>query len=29
MGLNYGISTPVAVFVTHAIFGSILGFFYR
>lgn len=29
MGLNYGVSTPVAVFVTHAIFGAILGAFYR
>jgi len=29
MGVNYGIMTPVAVFVTHAIFGAILGAFYR
>ena len=29
MGLNYGITTPAAVFVTHAIFGAILGAFYR
>lgn len=29
MGLNYGVSTPVAVFVTHAIFGAILGVFYH
>jgi hypothetical protein len=29
MGVNYGIATPVAVFVTHAIFGAILGAFYR
>lgn len=29
MGLNYGVSTPLAVFVTHAIFGAILGAFYR
>jgi hypothetical protein len=29
MGLNYGISTPFAIFVTHAIFGAILGAFYR
>lgn len=28
MGLNYGITTPLAVFVTHAIFGAILGAFY-
>ena len=25
MGLNYGVSTPLTVFVTHAIFGAILG----
>jgi hypothetical protein len=29
MGLNYGLTTPFAVFVTHAIFGAILGAFYR
>ena len=29
LGLNYGASTPVTVFVTHAIFGTILGAFYR
>jgi uncharacterized membrane protein YagU involved in acid resistance len=29
MGLNYGLSTPVSVFVTHAIFGIIMGAFYR
>ena len=29
MGLNYGVSTPLAVFVTHGIFGAILGAFYR
>jgi uncharacterized membrane protein YagU involved in acid resistance len=29
MGLNYGISTPVAVFISHAIFGLVLGLFYR
>jgi hypothetical protein len=29
MGVNYGLTTPVAVFVTHAIFGAILGAFYR
>jgi hypothetical protein len=29
MGLNYGVTTPVAVFVTHAIFGAVMGAFYR
>lgn len=29
MGLNYGLTTPVAVFVTHAIFGAVLGAFYQ
>ena len=29
MGVNYGVATPVAVFVTHAIFGAIIGAFYR
>jgi hypothetical protein len=29
MGLNYGFSTPFAIFITHAIFGVILGAFYR
>ena len=29
MGVNYGVATPVALFVTHAIFGAILGAFYR
>jgi hypothetical protein len=29
MGLNYGVTTPVAVFLTHAIFGAVLGAFYR
>lgn len=29
MGLNYGVTTPVTVFVTHAVFGMILGAFYR
>lgn len=29
MGLNYGVSTPLTVFVTHAIFGTILGAGYR
>lgn len=29
MGLNYGVSTPLTVFITHAIFGAILGAFYR
>jgi hypothetical protein len=29
MGLNYGVTTPLAIFVTHAIFGAILGQFYR
>jgi hypothetical protein len=29
MGVNYGIATPVALFVTHAIFGAIVGAFYR
>ena len=29
LGLNYGVSTPAAVFVTHAIFGAVLGAFYR
>ena len=28
-GLNYGARTPVAVIVTHAIFGAILGCFYH
>lgn len=29
IGLNYGASTPIAVFATHAIFGAMLGAFYR
>jgi len=29
MGLNYGVTTPLAVFVTHAIFGAVMGAFYR
>lgn len=29
MGLNYGVTTPLAVFLTHAIFGAVLGAFYR
>jgi hypothetical protein len=29
LGLNYGVSTPATVFVTHAIFGAVLGIFYR
>jgi hypothetical protein len=29
MGLNYGVSTPLAIFLTHAIFGAIIGAFYR
>ena len=29
MGLNYGITTPLAVFITHAIFGAVLGAFYQ
>jgi hypothetical protein len=29
MGVNYGVVTPVAVFVTHAIFGAVLGAFYH
>src|SRR5436309_702622 len=29
MGLNYGVSTPLAVFVTHGVFGAILGGFYK
>lgn len=29
MGRNYGVSTPLAVFITHAIFGAVLGVFYR
>jgi hypothetical protein len=29
MGLNYGVSTPLTVVITHVIFGAILGAFYR
>jgi hypothetical protein len=29
LGLNYGIRTPVSVILSHAIFGAILGTFYR
>jgi hypothetical protein len=29
MGLNYGVSTPLTVLITHVIFGAILGAFYR
>jgi len=29
MGLNYGITTPLTVFITHAIFGAVLGAFYQ
>jgi len=28
MGVNYGVATPVTVFVTHGIFGAVLGAFY-
>jgi hypothetical protein len=29
MALNYGYQTPVSVFVSHAIFGAILGSLYH
>ncbi len=29
LGLNYGIRTPIAVVLSHAVFGAILGAFYR
>jgi uncharacterized membrane protein YagU involved in acid resistance len=29
MALNYGYQTPVSVFVSHAVFGSILGWLYQ
>jgi hypothetical protein len=29
LGMNYGISTPISVILSHAIFGAILGGFYR
>jgi hypothetical protein len=29
LGLNYGVQTPVSVAVAHAVFGAILGGFYR
>jgi hypothetical protein len=29
LALNYGVRTPIAVFVSHAVFGIILGAFYR
>lgn len=29
LGLNYGIRTPVSVVLSHAVFGAILGAFYR
>ena len=29
MALNYGYQTPVSVFVSHAVFGAILGWLYR
>ena len=28
LGMHYGIRTPISVFLAHAIFGAILGFFY-
>jgi hypothetical protein len=28
LGLNYGMSTPVVTFVSHVVYGGILGFFY-
>ena len=29
MGVNYGLATPISVLVSHAVFGAILGAFYR
>lgn len=29
LALNYGIQTPLSVFVSHAVFGAVLGAFYR
>lgn len=29
MALNYGYQTPISVFVSHAVFGAILGWLYR
>jgi hypothetical protein len=29
LGLNYGIRTPVSVVLSHAVFGAVLGAFYR
>jgi hypothetical protein len=29
LALNYGISTPVSVLLSHAVFGAVLGAFYR
>lgn len=29
LALNYGVQTPLAVFVSHAVFGAVLGAFYR
>jgi uncharacterized membrane protein YagU involved in acid resistance len=29
LGMNYGLSTPVSVILSHAVFGALLGAFYR
>jgi hypothetical protein len=29
MALNYGYQTPVSIFVSHAVFGAILGWLYQ
>lgn len=29
LGLNYGVRTPVSIILSHAVFGAILGAFYR
>jgi hypothetical protein len=29
MGLNYGRRTPISVLIAHAVYGAILGSFYR
>ena len=29
MAINYGIRTPISVLVSHAVFGAVLGAFYK
>jgi uncharacterized membrane protein YagU involved in acid resistance len=29
LGLNYGVRTPISIFLAHVVFGAVLGAFYR